>query len=50
MPLSKDAKLIKRMSNEISGDSKAPIIEKQVKLLYQIFKLEQLIDDAIHTL
>jgi len=28
----------------------APITEKQVRLLHQIFKLEQLIDNAVHAL
>ncbi len=48
MPLSKGVELIKKMSTE--QDPKASIIEKQVKLLHQISKLEQLIDNAVHAL
>ena len=38
------------MSNESARDLKVPLTEKQVKLLHWTFKLEQLIDDAVHTL
>jgi len=50
MPLSKGVKLIKKISNESARDPKVLIIEKQVKLLYRISKLKQLIDDAVHAL
>ncbi len=48
MPLSRGIELIKKMSSEPAGDPKAPITKKQVKLLYQIFRLKQLIDDTVH--
>jgi len=38
------------MSSKLVGDPKASITEKQAKLLYWISKLEQLIDEAVHTL
>ncbi len=38
------------MSVKSAENSTAPISKRQVKLLYQIFKLEQLIDDAIQAL
>ncbi len=50
MLLSKNAKLIKKMSNEISRDPKASIMKKQIRFLYQIFKLEQLMDNAVYAL
>src|SRR6266540_5516815 len=50
MPLSRGAELLKKMSTEQVTDPKALISEKQVKLLYRILKLEQLMDDAVHVL
>ena len=50
MPLSRGAELLKKMSTEQAPDPKATVSEKQVKLLHQISKLEQLIDDAIYAL
>ncbi len=50
MPLNKDAKLIKMMSSESAENSKVPLTKKQVKLLHQISKLEQLIDDIVYAL
>ncbi len=50
MPLSKGAKLIKRISTEPAGDPATLMSEKQVKLLYRISKLKQLMDEAVHTL
>ncbi len=40
MPLSRRAEFLKKMSKEQITDPKAPISEKQVKLLYRILKLE----------
>ena len=40
MPLSRGAELLKKISMEQATDPKAPISEKQVKLLYRILKLE----------
>ncbi|SRR6266540_5769902 len=50
MPFSKDVELIKKMRNEPAGDLKAPLNEKQIKLLHQISKLEQLMDDTVYAL
>src|SRR6266498_5518620 len=50
MPLSRGVELLKRMSMKQATDPKAPISEKQVKLLYRILKLEQLMDDTVHAL
>ncbi len=50
MPISRGAELLKKMSTEQATDPKAPISEKQVKLLHWISKLEQLMDDAVHAL
>ncbi len=38
------------MSSEAAEDSKTPITKKQVKFLHRIFKLEQLMDNAVHVL
>jgi len=48
--LSKSAELIKRMSSELAGDLKVSLTEKQVKLLYLISKLKELMDNAIYAL
>ena len=40
IPLSEGVELIRKMSEESVRDPKAPITEKQVKLLHQISKLE----------
>ncbi len=50
MPFSKDAELIRKMSTESAEDLTILVSEKQKKLLYWIFKLEQLMDDAVYTL
>ncbi len=46
----KGVKLIRKMSSEAAEDSKTPITKKQVKFLHRIFKLEQLMDNAVHVL
>jgi len=50
MLLSKRVELIKKMSSKATRNPIVSITEKQVKFLYKIFKLEQLIDDVIYTL
>src|SRR6266498_1201060 len=50
MLLSKGAEPIRKMNSETAGNLTAHISTKQVKLLYRISKLKQLMDDAVHVL
>ncbi len=50
MPLSWSVELLKRISTEPARNSIMSIINKQKKLLYQISKLKQLMNDAVYAL